>query len=379
MGSPKLSPDEQKVYDRWKRVCEQNFKRLDPSVQFSCAVQKRQLEQDAQRKKEALEAEARFKVVQRQLEAMSYISQTVDARQAEATVLLAALVRASSEYDQILAARAAAPLLGDIVFGLVTSFLPEVKVLGRIVNRYAPAGAWHAIGIAAGKSSATSWEQLADDVMSSTAVKLATTGGAKKIEKFAEAIDAASKHLIDAIQHPLEANDKLDEASRDHLKAWQAKNQILAGIIRGINRTMAAVAISEPVLYQFLLWYEGADLVTVLKQKFINADLDSTATTNPADYDLLEDLFLYDMLRLYTKTYFKVKGINRHSYGEGEVDSLPTEWPEGLVEGLDEAQREMIYDRFGKVPWGDRDRSRPAVNSYKDLLSQWGGTAEWYD
>ncbi len=56
MGGPDLSPDEQKVYDQRKRVCEQNFKHLDPSVQFSCAVQKRRPEQNAQRKKEALEA-----------------------------------------------------------------------------------------------------------------------------------------------------------------------------------------------------------------------------------------------------------------------------------------------------------------------------------
>lgn len=88
------------------------------------------------------------------------------------------------------------------------------------------------------------------------------------------------------------------------------------------------------------------------------------------------------MLRLYTKTYFKVKGIDRQRFSRGD-DGLPTalpeEWPEGLIEGLDEAQRELIYKRFDTVPWGNRDRSRPAVSSYKDLLRQWGGTAEWYD
>ena len=120
--------------------------------------------------------------------------------------------------------------------------------------------------------------------------------------------------MIDAIQHPLEANDKIDEASRNNLKAWQAKNQVLTKVIKGINRTMAAVSLVEPTLHWFATWYEGDDLLTVLKQKSVNADLNSAATTNPADYDLLEDLFLYDMLRLYTKKYFKVKGIDRQRF-----------------------------------------------------------------
>lgn len=154
MGDPKLSPDEQKVYDHWKKVCARNFKQLAPSVQFSCSVQKRQLELK--------------EIARRQLEGSNYITDTVAARQAEASVLLGGLMRASNEYDQILQARAALPVSGDIVFGLVTSFLPEVKVLGRIANRYAPADAWRAVGIAAGKSSADGWEQLVDDVMSST-------------------------------------------------------------------------------------------------------------------------------------------------------------------------------------------------------------------
>ena len=153
MGSPKLSPDEQKVYDHWKKVCERHFKQLAPSVQFSCSVQKQQLEQK--------------EIARRQLEGSNYITDTIAARQAEATVLLGGLMRASNEYDQILQARAALPVLDDIVVGLVTSFLPEAKVLGRIVNRYIPANTWRAIGIAAGKSSADGWEQLVDDVMNS--------------------------------------------------------------------------------------------------------------------------------------------------------------------------------------------------------------------
>ena len=69
-------------------------------------------------------------------------------------------MRASNEYDQILQARAALPVLDDIVVGLVTSFLPEAKVLGRIVNRIYQLTLGARSEIAAGKSSADGWEQL---------------------------------------------------------------------------------------------------------------------------------------------------------------------------------------------------------------------------
>ena len=85
MGDPKLSRDEQKVYDRWRKVCEHNFKNLNSSVQFSCVVQKKQLEQDARLKQQAMQQAAIGAGLQRKMEAMMYVSQTVDARQAEAT------------------------------------------------------------------------------------------------------------------------------------------------------------------------------------------------------------------------------------------------------------------------------------------------------
>ena len=278
-------------------------------------------------------------------------------------------MRASSEYDQITGARAAAPIGQQIAFGLLTSFLPEIKILGRMAKRYAssPASAsWRAIARTATKSSATSWEKLADDVMNKTLLRKQLD---LKVEKFAEAIDAASKHAIDAVQHPLEANHKLDEESSKRLAAWTSKNQILSRIIRDINRTLAGVALFEPILFRFILWYDGADLVNWIKQKFADADLDSPVTNNPADFDVLGDVILYDMLRLYTKTYFVVQGRKGTS-----VDSLRSSYDEGLIEGLDAAQREAIYNRFRRVPW--MDPTRPPIDGYRDLIKYWGGRYE---
>jgi hypothetical protein len=374
MGDPKLSLDEQKAYDRWKKVCEHNFKRLSPTAQFTCVVQKKQLEQDAKSKRQALATEASFQVERRKIEALMYVSSTVDARQAEATILLGALMRASAEYDQILQARAASPVLGEILTGLALSLLPELKVLGRVMSRYAGWRSWRTATSVAAKSSATSWEKLADEVMN--AVQAVDAGkGMKRFEKFAEALDGASKDIIEAVGNPLEANKKLDEASRQRLAAWRAKNQILSQIIRDISRTLTAVAMFEPILYRFILWYNGRDLVSWCRQRFIDADLDSTATKNTADYDLLESLILYDMLRVYTKMYFRVRYAPLYHVSQVRVDEMPDSPPERDVEGLDEAQRKMIYDRFGKVPW--RDASRPGINSYKDLIKYWQGTVEY--
>ena len=52
MGDSNLSPEEQKVYDRYKQKCERDFKSLPEYVQFSCVVQKKQLEQDARSKQQ---------------------------------------------------------------------------------------------------------------------------------------------------------------------------------------------------------------------------------------------------------------------------------------------------------------------------------------
>src|SRR5262249_55885779 len=89
------------------------------------------------------------------------------------------------------------------------------------------------------------------------------------------------------------------------------------------------------------------------------------------EYDVFADLVLYDMLRAYVRTYFEVKTPN---HGQ-TVDGMPASLPEEQVSGLNSAQREMIYDRFGydkyriKTPW--RDPTRPPVNNYKDLIRYW--------
>ena len=75
------------------------------------------------------------------------------------------------------------------------------------------------------------------------------------------------------------------------------------------------------------------------------------------------------MLRLYTKTYFVVQGREGTS-----VDSLRSSYDEGLIEGLDAAQREAIYNRFRRVPW--MDPTRPPIDGYRDLIKYWGGRYE---
>jgi hypothetical protein len=391
MGDPnKLSADEQKVYDRLKQVCEaHNFKRLSETMKVSCVLQKRQLELDDQLKQQAIATQAAFQVLQRKLDAVTYVSQTVSARQIEATLLLGALIKASGEYDAILQSRASAPIAGELFFLLATSFVPDLEILGKITRRYASSRfakpGWRAIKGAVQRSNAASWEELADDVLNAVNKSQgAINSRLKTLEKFADSLDEASKHLIDGVYHPIQANKELDEASQDRLKAFRAKNQIVTEIIGEINRTLTAVVMFEPILYRFIIWYDGDDLVAWLRQKFREVDLDSPVTNNPGGYDVIESLILYDMLHMYTKSYFKIEhpADARPNAMSGlpephdiPIDDMPDYLPEHEVEGLDLAQRKMIYDRFGKVPW--EDRSRPAINSYKDLIKYWGGGLEF--
>lgn len=363
-----LSGPEQKAYERLSKQCAGKFSRLRPDVQRACVLHKKQLEMQAQLDAQAAEAQ----LTKLKMEAVAYIGQVVNARQIEGTLLLTALMRASGIYDQILAARATAPIAGEIILGIATAVLPQLGVLKTVVGRYTKSGphntAWHAVQRTAGSSAATSWEALSDEVMK--VVQHTETTLAKKaaVGVFAQTLDAASKDLIDAVRNPLKGNKSIDDETAKRLAAFRAKNEILSGIISEIQRTLVAVSKFEPLLYRFVFWYDSPAVLEKTKQLFKNAGLDSAATDNGADYDVISDIILYDMLRLYTKNYFKVKETAKGQ----KIDSLPTYWPNDDIDGLDEAQRKLIYDKFGTVRW--RDPSRPPVRDYKDLLRHWGGT-----
>jgi hypothetical protein len=379
MGAP-LSKDEQKVLDELHKLCQTPLKNLPMPMRHQCVILKKLAEQEAEISGARAEAAARAKLSDARLAAVTYVTGRVNDRQTEATLLLGALMRASGEYDQILATRASQSILVELAIGLFLTVLPELKVIGRITNAYVPkalrvkrAKGWTDIQKVASSSKSSSWEDLADEIMVVTrpvsAAKAAeiTKAAKDRILPFAHSLDSMSKDAIDSIRNPLVAHDDLDEESQKRMAGFAAKNAIMTELITAIQRSLIAVSFFQKVLYRFIIWYDGENVERLVQKFFVNAGLDNDIAYNAADFDKFSDLILYDMLRAYVKTYFVVKEVT-----VDDPADLPQGWSDDDIEGLDEAQRKLIYQKFSKVPW--QDRSRPPVSSYKDLLLYWGGT-----
>jgi hypothetical protein len=367
MGKP--TEAEAKALERLKQVCAKKGPKSTSTLQ-SCALLSKQLELEAKQKQMEMEAIARAHLLGEKMKAFGIVSSRMNALQNEATLLLAALQRASTEYDLIISTRAAQPLLGEIFQLLVLAALPELKVIGRSMttirlDRQARADLknWKAIQTAAAKTTADSWDAIADEVLKVPQKTIAKPGAGT--QKFIDSLDNASKDLIEAVKNPIAANANIDGETQARLAAFTAKNAVLWPIIKGIARSLAAATVFEPMLQAFIYWYDGDDVVMIVNKIFRVIGYDVDLAVKPEAFDLFAEVVLYDMLRGYTTNYVKVDGFDG-----AELDDLPQR--NNNVFGLDSAQRKMVYNKFGKVKWSDT--TRPPVNDYKDLIRHWKAT-----
>jgi len=169
------------------------------------------------------------------------------------------------------------------------------------------------------------------------------------------------------VKDPMLRSSEADEDTKTRLAGFAAKNKVMADLVNAISRSVWVVTKVQHFLFQFILWYEGGDVADLVKAAFVVSDLADDVPYTSNAFSLFADLILYDMLHTYVQSYFVVSGAT----GEFSVDSLHQKHDEDLIQGLDEAQRELIYNKFRKVPW--LDRTRPPVDGYRDLLKYWGG------
>ena len=204
--------------------------------------------------------------------------------------LLAALQKASAEYDLILSSRAGQPLLGEVFQLLVLAVLPELKVVGRsfmaVSKRRADMKNWKALQATASKSKADSWDTLVDEMMQVPQKKSGPTPGVKR---FVESLDNASKDLIEAIKNPLAANAAIDSETQSRLAAYNAKNIVLAPIIKEVTRSLVAATKFEPILHMFIYWYDAPDITIVVKNKFGIIGYEGDLAYNADGFDLFAD------------------------------------------------------------------------------------------
>ncbi|HQR42351.1 MAG TPA: hypothetical protein PLX97_06695, partial [Gemmatales bacterium] len=128
-----LSKEEQQALDQMKKTCDKHGPKPLRVVQ-SCALLKKQLVLEEQQKQAELQSIARNKLTNRRIEALAYVTSRVHAIQNEGTLLLGALMKASGEYDQILAARASKPVIVDILAGVALAALPHLGLVQAAVG-----------------------------------------------------------------------------------------------------------------------------------------------------------------------------------------------------------------------------------------------------
>jgi hypothetical protein len=291
-------------------------------------------------------AQASAQTSRDRLIATTLVQQAFSALQNQAILVLSTFMVAAREYDFILSVKARQPILGDVLAGLFISFIPEFAPLTRLFK---------ALGVA---------EKEAPLL----AIGLDRIGmereGGQTFTQFAVArLDARSNNLVKSIRDPVRSQSGMDSASVEKAHAFGVINQAMSDALNRINTRLAQATMAEGIFFQFCFW--SSDPIPKVKQALSASGLD----LDPAyvvPFDTLKSLFLYDALRLYVKNYFVFHG----QQGE-KVEDLNPHQDEDQVEGLNAAQRELIYDRFRKVPW--TDPTRPPVDGFRDLLKYWNG------
>jgi hypothetical protein len=356
---------EQRIYQQMIATCSKPLRGLPQWQQQNCVLLKKQLEQDAIQRQLQLQQLA----ITDRLGAVAYVMSTMDALQIRGQLLLSSVIGASFEYDAILQARAAKPVLGDILLNVALMAAPELKILGPTLRWYWPTqtlGQFRRNLNKAGANTSTMEEMLSN-------LENIYRKREEKFERYGEFLDKTFGHQVHAARLVLEHSAAVDEETRKNLSASYAKNQMFRKIIIELQTMLQTALTLEAFCVAFIFWWDGDDVKGKVSEIFKAADIDESLSYRPESFDMLRELILYDMLRLYVKNYFSVE------VDPADAGHLPQGVNEDLVEGLDQAQRDLIYDHFGdnKIPWKN-DPIRPPINGYRDMIRHWGGRVKLY-
>ena len=149
------------------------------------------------------------------------------------------------------------------------------------------------------------------------------------------------------------------------------KNRILSEVVGELRKKLYA-QLMEQILHKFVFWWEGEDVLAIVQQVFRAAGLDSgDYESSLSSFEALSSILLHDMLHAYVKSYVVVRSMTANTIGELRNDDVPS------VEGLDEAQLQMIFDKVkamnAKIP---NNTGRMPVRDCKDLVNWWGARFE---
>jgi hypothetical protein len=363
---PQFTKEEQKTLERMKRACEKDGAKPRRAQEY-CAVLKAQQINEWERKEAELRSIAAANLSARRVRAITFVMAKMNAVQTEGLLLSNALQKASGEYDAILGARAKEPIAGEIAFTLFLTVLPELKIVGRALasfGSHARRTNWKEMKGIVSAAKATDWAEFADEIMKKTNPPLYQSA---RLKSFAQFLDNQSKDIIEAVKNPLGASANVDAETQKRLAAFSAKNQVLTDLIKSVEKKLVLITKFEPIFYAFILWYEGEDLLAFLEYSFRLLGFHENIAYDARSFDLFADLILYDMLRAYARRY-AVAWINMVAAGRKFEDVIGKSYD---IDGLDEAQRKMIYNKFGAKVWKSRAGYRTLDDS-RDLIRHLG-------
>lgn len=297
-----------------------------------------------------------------------YIADRTDSFKSNVSQVIGAIQLASREYDNILKAKASKSLFGEIFVNLIITLLPAANLIKGGASLFTVgAKAQKVVGLVNDKyiDLIKNFKDPIDQA------KDAAENQTKEQNQISASNDAIRKELTDLF----ELNNKIDELARN-------------------SRKFIRMKVKE--------FQEGTDknitLLAKIRSDFTAAGLDTIKKVGAQEFNTLTENLLYDMLRKYVETYFVVKiGDNSSAlyrmgaFGNSDKDNqsrldfpalrtkdvfdLPEYRAESLIEGLDNAQRNAIYAKFGTKSlyqaFTHADHSRPSVNGYRSLIYFW--------
>jgi hypothetical protein len=202
--------------------------------------------------------------------------------------------------------------------------------------------------------------------------------------------------LFRALNHEKETFEKIAEALADMGKDGreqlnETREQIDAGKKQIAANEVAVVFFRELYMkltrlshYVANTWDAVTSYITLSEEPFLTVTakahkiwMAAGLLTGPGNIDAqqLSLLFLYDIMRAYTKQNVSLvnpPGVIRGGFSHLSRDSAMGLMKEGKdieFEGLDPAQRQAMYDRFKVIRWSDP--TRPRIWDWKDLLKHW--------
>lgn len=366
---PQFTNEEQKTFERMKKLCEKrgikSYRRME-----TCTMIKSHQIIEFKLKEAELKIIASANLNLRRSRGITYVASKMNNIQTEGLLLSNALQKASGEYDMILTTKAKEPIAGEIAFALFLTVLPELRVVGRSLKLFGSRpptsiGGWKKVVDAASSSSTGSWGTLADEVLRKTNVP--GINPSSRLMSFGESLDNLSKDIIESIKNPLGASADVDAETQKRLGGFNAKNQVLTEIIKAVEKKLVLARKFEPILYSFVLWYEGEDLITFLEDIFRLIGFEQDIAYDAKSFEIFADLILYDMLRAYAKRYC-VAWIQMVSAGSKFEDIIGKNYD---IDGFDEAQRKMIYNKFGSKVWANRTGYH-SLDDSRDLIRHLG-------